>query len=447
MMPSALPEALAHVLAGLAGATAAGWAVSRPTVSGLTRRERLAWALASGLLLQAFALLMLLALRVRPSGAKLLLIEAVAAGIALAFRRRPEAAGGVRRMDSPALSWFLVGIAAAAWLVFLGEALADGMWATDFLAFWGYKGKIIYLTSEVPRRLFQDPALYFAHREYPLLVPLSLAALASFVGRWNDEALALLYPACALATLLALSGFLERRVSRLAGAGAAALVALCAFLYKGGNAGTAEIPFALSVVLASSAAIDWLARDRAGGEPGVVWRLALASLFCATLKQEGTLFVVLLAGVLWLRGRAERMDRRRRSLAAAALAMPALTHWTLLYLLRGNQSRRDFDFTLFTPGRWGELPALFALVVGRFARIGWTEALVPILAIVVIFLVTRRGIGEPLLPVFPAQIFFYAVAFTVSSFDPLYAIDGAFRRITMSLFPAFTLVLCSREIR
>ncbi|HEY2798427.1 MAG TPA: hypothetical protein VGK26_11110, partial [Thermoanaerobaculia bacterium] len=405
----------------------------------------------------------LLAARARPSGAKLLAFEAIVAAAAWAAYRRRAAARGLRsagfegaptRRGWPILSWLLFGVAAAAWLVFLGEALADGMWGTDFLAFWGYKGKVVYLTSELPRRLFQDPALYFAHREYPLLVPLSLASLAAFVGRWNDEALALLYPACALATLCALSGFLERRVSRLAGATAAALAALCAFLYKAGNAGTAEIPFALSLVLAASAAIDWLSQDRAAN----VWRLALASLFCASLKQEGTLFVLLLAAVVWFRARgtqraSEPAAPNRGSpgaparTALMALAAPALAHWLLLFALRGNQSRRDFDFTLFEPARWTELPALFALVLGRFARIGWTEALVPILAILVFFLVTRRGVGEPLLPVFPAQVFFYAVAFTVSSFDPLYAIDGAFRRITMSLFPAFLLVLCSREIR
>ncbi len=352
--------------------------------------------------------------------------------------------------------WSLFGVAAVAWLTFLGESLADGMWGTDFLAFWGYKGKIVYLTSELPRRLFQDPALYFAHREYPLLVSLSLASLSAFVGRWNDEALALLYPVCALATLLAISGFLERRVSRTAGAAAAALAALCAFLYKAGNAGTAEIPFALSLVLAASAAIDWLAEDRAAPRIANAWRLALASLFCASLKQEGTLFVALLAAVIWLRtpGAREARDaagrrraRRSKAVGAAALALPALAQWLLLFALRGNQTRRDFDFTLFEPARWTKLPALFALVAGRFARIGWTEALVPILAIAVFFAVTRRGVGDPLLPVFPAQVFFYAVAFTVSSFDPLYAIDGAFRRITMSLFPAFALVLCSREIR
>ena len=67
-----------------------------------------------------------------------------------------------------------------------------------------------------------------------------------------------------------------------------------------------------------------------------------------------------------------------------------------------------------------------------------------IVAIAVFFAVTRRGIGDPLLPVFAAQMLFYAVAFTVSSFDPMYAIDGAFRRITMSLFPAFAIVLAGR---
>ena len=436
-----LAVALLRVFAGLAAATSAGWAVSRPVVRALTRRERIAWALAAGLLLQAIGLLALLTFRVRPSAWKLLTFEALAAGVAFMFRRPNAAAPEHPRVDSSRVTWLLLCVAGAAWLVFLGEAVADSMWATDFLAFWGYKGKIVFLTSELPRRLFQDPALYFAHREYPLLVSLSLAALASFIGRWDDQALALLYPACALATLCALSGFLERRVSRRAGAMAAALAALCVFLYRPANAGTAEIPFALALVLASSAVLDRIARSDASS----VWRLVLASLFCASLKQEGTLFVALLALVLWLR--TGHVERARRWVGAAALVLPAAAHWILLYFLRGNQTRRDFDFTLLTPQRWTELPALFLLVVGRFARIGWTEALVPILAILVYVLVTRRGIGDALFPVFPAQILFYAVAFTVSSFDPLYAIDGAFRRITMSLFPAFTLVLCSRDIR
>ena len=67
------------------------------------------------------------------------------------------------------------------------------------------------------------------------------------------------------------------------------------------------------------------------------------------------------------------------------------------------------------------------------------QAVVPLCAILLFLLVTRRGIADSLLPVFGLQILCYAVAFSVSSFDPLYAIEGAFRRITMTLFPAFTL--------
>ncbi len=428
-----------RVLIALAAATSAGAAVTRSWTGGLTRRERFGWSVAAGLVVQASVLLLLFALRASPDSGKLLAGEAVAAlaGLWLARGRVASAAPRPGARWTSAVVVLLAALAAAAWLVFLFGALADGMFATDYLAFWGYKGKVIYLSSGVPSRLFQDPALYFAHREYPLLVSLTLAALAFFLGSWNDQALALLYPFAALATFLTISGFLERRVSRVAGAAAAALASLCFFLYRPANAGTAEVPFALGLVLALSAAIDALE----GGTASVTARLALASLFCASLKQEGTLFVFLLAAVL-----AFRLRGGARRAFAAALVVPASLHWVALYLLRGNQTRRDFDFTLFSPERWRELPTLFQTVVGRMLGTEGRSALVPIAAIVVYFLATRRGMGDPFLPVFLVQMLFYAIAFTVSSFDPLYAIDGAFRRITMSLFPAFTLVLLTRGI-
>ena len=439
-MSRSLLRDLLRVAAGLVAATAAGACVSRAWTRGLSRRERLGWSIAAGLLVQAAVLLVLLAFRTRPDAVRILVGEAAVAltGIALSRGRSaaalaPRPASGRERTAIV----LLAAVAAAAWLLFLVGTLADGMFATDFLAFWGYKGKIVFLSGGVPMRLFRDPALYFAHREYPLLVSLTLAALAFFLGNWNDQALALLYPFAALATLLSVSGFLARRVSRLAGVTAATLASLCVFLYRPVNAGTAEVPFALGLVLAASAVVDALE----GGTTSVTARLVLVSLFCASLKQEGTLFVFLLAIVLalHLRGRA-------RIASCAALVLPASLHWIALYLLRGNQTRRDFDFTLFEPRRWTELPALFAQVVGKFLSIGAREALVPLCAVAVYLLVTRRGVADALLPVFPAQVFFYAVAFSVSSFDPMYAIDGAFRRIAMSLFPAFALVLCARPV-
>ena len=443
-----LAAAFARVLLGLLAAFGAGAAVSRAFTDGLTRREKAGWSLATGLLVQAACLLALLALRVTPRASRLLGLELVVAiGALLLGRRHPDV--GARENPSQLPGWVralvigLAVLAGAAWLVFLVGAVSDAMWATDFVAFWGYKGKVVFLSSDVPRRLFQDPALYFAHREYPLLVPLSLAALATVVGGWNDQAMALLYPACALATLLAVSGFLERRVSRLSGAVAAALVSLCFFLYRPANAGTAEVPFALGLVLVCSAAGDFLRRDHTAGDSSIA-RLAVAGFYCACLKQEGTLFVFLVAAALWWSTR--RGPTRRRRLALAALVIPPSFHWALLYLLRGNQSRRDFDMSLFEPRRWLELPPLFALVVGRMLGTEARQAAVALAAIAIYFMVTRRGVMNPLLPVFVLQLACYAVAFSVSSFDPMYAIDGAFRRIAMSLFPAFALVLCSRLV-
>jgi hypothetical protein len=438
-----LLAAAALVLAGIAATGAVGWAAARFVASELTRLEKAAWSLAAGLLVQCLLFLGILAVGARPGVLAIVLLDIGL--VRLSYFARcpgPLAAGRVGRPSRrrKIAVGLLVAVAAAAWMVFLVEAVSAPMWATDYLAIWGLKGKVAFLTGSLPGRLFQDPALYWAHREYPLLVPLSLASLATFPGVWNDQALALLFPACELATLFALGGFLSRRVSGIAGAGSAALAALCFWLYRAVNAGTAEVPFALSLVLVSCAFLDALEEAR----PRTLSRLLVASLFCVSIKQEGTLFVLLLCAVLWARSRFRPLSTWRAG--AWALLLPPVVHWSLLFVLRGPQTRRDFDLTLFEPHRWKELPALFLIVVGRMLGTEARQAAVPLLAIVLFFALTRRGIGDPLLPVFAGQLLCYAIAFSVSSFDPIYAIEGAFRRIALTLFPAFTLVLCARGL-
>jgi hypothetical protein len=426
--------AAAGVLGGILLAGAVGFCVARLFTPGLSRVEIAAWSLATGLHVQA--LLFLLAVRIFPGSglAPLLALDALVVSIALLIAPARSGSGGDDRRRWSLVARALLLVSAAAWLAFLVQAVAEPMWSTDYLAIWGLKGKTIATTGHVPRRLFDDPALYWAHREYPLLVPISLAALAPFAGGWDDQALALLFPACELATLLALFGFLARRVSREAGAAAAALAALCFPLYRAVNAGTAEVPFAFAVVLLGGAFLDALDRDRCS--PAVRARLFAASLFCVSIKQEGTLFVGLLGLALLLRPRVRR--------DAWPLLLPPVLHWGALYLLRGPQTRRDFDLTLFEPGRWKELPRLFGIVAGRMLSTETLQAAVPLAAIALFLLVTRRGVADALLPIFPLQILCYAIAFSVSSFDPIYAVEGAFRRIALTLFPALTIVLCAR---
>ncbi len=261
------------------------------------------------------------------------------------------------RIAHPAITWVLGSVAFCAWLVFLVGAIADSMWTTDFVAFWGYKGKVVFLTSEIPRRLFDDPALYFAHKEYPLLVPLSLAAIALVVGEWNDQALALLYPACEAVTLLALFGFLhggsrgspEQRQRRSRPS---------VSLYRPANAGTSEVPLALGLVLLVSAALDFLRRDASAS----AWRLSVAALFCATLKQEGP------CSRPWLRSSfsgacGSRTERPGYEVRQRSFRLQRCTGSRSTYFEGVRPG--DYDLTLFIPDRWTELPSRFESVVTR----------------------------------------------------------------------------------
>ena len=433
---SALALVLALAMTGLVG-----WALARFWASGLRLTERLAWSLATGLLSQAVLLLLSAAAGIPPRRAFFLAADLTLIAVCAWLGRRRRL--GRERTDASGrtepLVLLLLAAAGAAWLLFCLLAMAEPMWATDYLAIWGLKGKTIYEVQALSSRLFRDSALYWAHREYPLLVPLTLASLAGMAGEWNDQALALLFPALSLATLALTYGFLSRRVSRIAGAAATLLTALCFRLYSPVNAGTAEVPFALGAVLAACAFLDLLENNSAE----VRGRLALAALFCASTKQEGTLWIALL-GVAFLFTRGIRGWKRVEWKAIAALAAPPALHWMLLFLLRGRQSRRDFDFHFFEPGHAGELLSRFAAVCVRVATIEMREAALPLTAILLYLLVTRRGLADVLLPALAAQILFYCLAFSVSSFDPMYAVDGAFRRIAMTLFPVLTLVLAAR---
>ena len=435
----------ARVLFGLGLTWLLGLAASHGFSRSLRPGERTAWALASGLLLQSILVLLLAAARLPLRPLSLTAADALLAiGLALVTRRhRPKPPNPV--VETPRAAGVLPKVllmgALLAWLVFLVSAVAEPMWSTDYVAIWGLKGKTIFETGSVPARLFDDPALYWAHREYPLLVPLSLAALGFIAGEWDGRALAFLFPAAALATLLALSSFLARRHSGTAGAAAALLTALCFRLYHPVNAGTAEVVFALGAVLAASAFLDLCRGQEGTTDAGA--RVFVAALFCTSVKQEGTLWIALLGTLFFLQDPAALRKRGGRRVLAA-FALPPAAHWLLLFVLRGPETRRDFDFHFFEPWRWPDLVPRFAGVCARIATTEAREAAIPLAAIALFILLTRRGLADRLWIAFFAQVFFYCIAFSVSSFDPMYAIEGAFRRIALTLFPTLTLVLCAR---
>ena len=429
--------AVLRVLAAALATGAVGYALVRFGMAGLRRSEKVAWSFAAGLL--AHATLLVVAWSVFPGSGALPILASDAVIVAVSFlarRRLPQLAEPEKKL--PAFVVPLLAIAGAGCLIFLVAALSEPMWATDYLAMWGLKGKTIFETGLVPRRLFQDPALSWGRPDHPLFVPLSLAALASLSGGWHDQALALFFPLCEIATILAVWGFLSRRVSPLAGASAAVLVSVCFPLYRAVNAGLAEVPLAFALVLASCAFFDVLET----GSRSAMARLLVASLFAAWSKPEGALFVLLLAGVLCVRRRFRLVHAWKSG--GWALVVPPILHTGLMHFLARPLPQHDFDPTFLEPRRWTELLSRFGIVLGRIVGTVGAGAWIALLAVVLFLLLTRRGLADSLLAVLALQFLAYIAAFAISSADPIWKVDSCFQRITATLVPALFLVLGAR---
>lgn len=433
---------MTSILFLLAFTTALGWAVTAFFGDGITRPERAAWAFVCGLMVHAALYAIGIALGLEPGPRKLLAAEALTLVAALVLGRRRRAQPGSAPARENSGSLFVVALLAAVAGVafFTASALAEPMWATDFLAIWGLKGKTIFFASGVPERLFRDPELAWSHPEYPLLLPLILASLSAAVRDWNDHALALLYPLFQIGTALAAYGFLARRAGRAAGAIAAALIGLFLPLYRAGHVGMADIPLALGFVLVSTALLDALEDSSAA----VRVRLALSALFCGGLKQEGLLYVVLLSVTMLVAARPER----RRDLAGhlAALLLPVSAYWAVVRLWRGKLDHADFDLSLLHPDRWPELAGRAGDVANRLLTVDLAgAAAVPVIAIALLLALTRRGRADLLLVPLFTQLVIYAGVSVLSIYGAVWHAQTSFARTVAALFPAAAIVLGARS--
>lgn len=427
------------VLLGLFSLTLSGLALGRPLWSGLSREERVGWSLALGLLLQAALMAFLVVVRPGSDPAVPLALASALTLVPLLLRSRSPQESPAGRMRLPPVAHALLLVAAAGVALFAVVAVSEPMWTTDYLAIWGLKAKTIFATSSVPSRLFHDPETAWSHPEYPLLLPLDLAALSTWARAWDDRAPALLYPLCQAATAAAAFGFLRRKRNASGGAVAAALIAWFFPLYAPAHVGMADIPLALGLVLLASAFLDVFELDSAA----VRGRLAVAAFFCAATKFEGSLFAGL-AGLFWL---AARPRGRTWWLVLAALLAPPFAHRLLMRIARGPASARDFDFTLLAPSRWGQWAGRIGEAIGRIASVEAVAAAVPLVALAVFFLATRRGFADRLLPLLAAQAACYVLACSLSAFGVAWLVGASFARLVAALLPPLALVLAARIAR
>jgi hypothetical protein len=301
--------------------------------------------------------------------------------------------------------------------VYALRALTEPMWANDFIAIWGLKGRTIFGAVGYPERLTQ---LGFAHPEYPVGLPLLYAGVSFLVGRWDDHAMALLFPLFQVATLLALSGWLRRRgVSATAAGLAAATVAWFEPLYSGFLTGMAEVPLAFGALLLGAALADALDET----DTGALRRLAFAAALGAAMKNEGLFLAAAGALLALLFGKA-----RRWKVALAALG-PALAVRLLHLPWRSRVALEDFDWSSFSMERIGES-------LGAALRIpGWAAWAGLALVAVLIALGARVPAGSRLLLLAACAAAAYLVIPAFAVRGPAWLIETTLLRTTAALVP------------
>jgi hypothetical protein len=288
------------------------------------------------------------------------------------------------------------------------------------------KGKTIFGAAGYPERM---TSLGFAHPEYPLGLPLLYAGLSFLTGRWDDHAMALLFPFLQAATLLVLFGWLRRRGASPAVAGlATATVAWFEPLYSAFLTGMAEVPLAFGMLLFGTGFADVLDRT----DRGALRRLSLASALIAATKNEG----LFLAAVGFLAAIAFGKAVRWRA-AAAALA-PALLVRALHLPWRSRVPLADFEWSAFSMNRvWDSLAAAASLL-------GWASWAGLALVIVLVVLGRHSAAGNRLLVLAACAVTAYLVIPAFAVRGPAWLIETTFLRTTAALAPLAAAAVAAR---
>jgi len=417
--------AAASVLALLAWCWVAGLGLLRLARAGVESPEiRHALALLTGLLL-AHLLLVLADLAGLPwtrwgltaAGAAVLLV--LAAPLRAAWRARSRRRG--RSWD-----WADV-VAVSAVAAFAASSLALRSPFTDFVYHWGLKAHRFFLAQGIDTELLARPESGYLHPDYPNLIPDTMAAAALLAGGFDPRGLMTFTPVILLALLAAMRGLLDRcalppfsRRAIFAGA-AGALAAFCVGYLQ---AGSADPPFALAVLLAAAALLLPV------GPPAAL-QLGLAAAFGAAVKIEG-LPLAALAAALFV-ARAWRLDRsvlRRASVWMALLAPTlavALPWWLRVRSLGLFQDTNTGRFAL---ARAVEVltPLWRQVWVEEWLGLPLLLALLPLVALAR----ASRWLGLLLL----AQLTFYLFVYSSAPFDPTFYVLSTFPRLALHLLPA-----------
>lgn len=410
------------------------------------RWERAGWGFSAALLLVSSTVALSFTLGLAPGLLGVLLIFGAAVVLARVLRLRESDRGGGGDIGQVPeklsfSSLLLAALLFAGFSIYVLRALTEPMWSNDFLAVWGLKGKTMFGEAGIPPRLFRWPEWAFSRPEYPLGLPLLYAGFAFLLGRWDDHALALLFPFWSLATLAVLYGWLRRRnASRTLALAACALLIQFEPLYSSFLAGMADVPLSLAFLLLATALSDQLDSTDAGAPR----RLALASFLTVSIKNEGMLLVGLaLVGVL-IRAVQRRRDPLPR-VAAGALLVPALLSAGLHRMALGSQRLEAFDLGyLWRPGFSSRVAETLAAEADLYLQPVW---IVLIGSIALLILLGRRAPhADRLLFLMAVCQAAYLAIPPFCVYGPAWLVKWSSGRITVTLIPVITAAVAARLV-
>ena len=402
----------------------------------MLRPERWGWGFVLGAALIAIQAAVAIAPGYAPGWLPALIAFAIAAALAMRFRLRdigsdiaPERAG------SAGLSGLFLFLLASGVLLYLLRALTEPMWSNDYIAIWGLKGKTIFYARRLPGHILPSSLYGFSHPEYPLGLPLLFAGAASLLRRWDDHALALLFPFFQVATLGVLFGWLRRRgLPWPIPLAAAALLSQLESLYSGFLTGMAEVPLSCLMLLFGTAYSDCLDET----DSGAGRRLATASLLATATKNEG-LFLAIAGAVGAVAGR-----RPGRWRAAALCALPALAMGGLTRVLSKGAPLRDID-PAFLGSRVSELP----LRLTEALRVAFAEGIAPawpvLLCLAAFFVAGRPTLfADRLLGLAAASLLVYVAIPALAVREPAWLLQTTLPRTAVALSPLVAAGLAGR---
>ena len=356
------------------------------------RRDHLgsacAVALPLGLVAHATLALPLAAAGVAPGPGSAAVQAALLAAAALVVRRLRARPARPAEPPAPWRTGEVVAAAAIAALLALLAATAalEPPVEWDLVGIWGLKARLLGSGSDW-LALLRDPALAYAHPDYPLAWPLALALEPALAGAAPRGGAGLLGVAL-LAAAAGSAAALVRRWGRRAALAAAALVATLPIAGPQAVRALADLPLAALLLVAAGALAAW----SAGCAPRALAIGAVATAGLPLVKQEGIALALALAGVALARSSRARRVRLLGALGAAFVLVD-LPWLALRATLPAGADNSFADMTLARVAAGSErLPAILAaLPVYLGAVADWGALWLPVaLALVVLALDRNR---------------------------------------------------------